>query len=244
MPTALGGPTSNAGQTISARNATTHGLFSRDVVLPALGEDPEGYKQLEAEWMKQLPPRTLLERHYVEKIAAASWRLRRLHRWQAQILENSQLTEDEQLDKLAKVLRHETTLHRQIDTSVRMLSKDAPELYARRATEEVLAETRTAPREYHLSEEDAVHIELKVQDKLYQVRQATEAATITLADAPLDGTKCENEPAPEYKSGAVFCENELGRQTFVLVPDKKTPIAETPAPRQALRSPNCRLERL
>ena len=201
-------PNTDAGKIIAARNATTHGLFSRDVVLPALGEDPEGYKQLEAEWMKQLPPRTLLERHYVEKIAAASWRLRRLHRWQAQILENSQLTEDEQLDKLAKVLRHETTLHRQIDTSVKMLSKDAPALYALRATDEVLAETRTAPREYQLREEDAVHVELKVQDKLYQVRKATEAAAVTLADAPLDAA------APECQSNEVckpneVCENEL-----------------------------------
>jgi len=60
-------PTTDAGKAIACRNATTHGLFARDVVLPSLGEDPEGYRRLEAEWMAQLPPRTLLERHYVEK---------------------------------------------------------------------------------------------------------------------------------------------------------------------------------
>ena len=65
-------PTTGSGKAIASRNATTHGLFSRDVVLPALGEDPTGYALLGAEGMKRLPPRTLLERHSVEKIAAAS----------------------------------------------------------------------------------------------------------------------------------------------------------------------------
>ena len=74
----------------------------------------------------QLAPRNLLERHYVEKIAAASWRLRRLHRWQAQLFEDDTLTEDERLDRLDKVLRHETDLHRQIDTSVKMLNATCP----------------------------------------------------------------------------------------------------------------------
>ncbi len=77
-------PATTAGKAIASRNATTHGLFARDIVLLSLGEDPEGYRQLADEFTAQLAPRNLLERHYVEKIAAASWRLRRLHRWQAQ----------------------------------------------------------------------------------------------------------------------------------------------------------------
>ena len=36
------GPKTERGKAISSRNATTHGLFARDVVLPALGEDPAG----------------------------------------------------------------------------------------------------------------------------------------------------------------------------------------------------------
>ena len=36
-------PTTPQGKAISARNATTHGLFARDIVLPSLGEDPQGY---------------------------------------------------------------------------------------------------------------------------------------------------------------------------------------------------------
>ena len=76
--------------------------------------------------MAQLPPCTLLERHYVEKVSAASWRLRR---WQAQVFEEAGLTEDEPLNKLEKTMRHETALQRQIDTAVKLLNKDAPQLY-------------------------------------------------------------------------------------------------------------------
>ncbi len=196
-------PNTDAGKAVAARNATTHGLFSRDVVLPALGEDPEGYKQLEAAWLAQLPPKTLLERHYVEKIAAASWRLRRLHRWQAQILEEAGLTEDERLDKLTKVLRHETTLHRQIDTAVRMLSKDAPQLYAQQAKDLALDQTQTTPREYAANEEDGVNVELKAQDRLRRIRMDTEAVSLTLAGAPLD------PQAPAQAEVGEICENEL-----------------------------------
>ncbi len=147
-------PTTDVGKAIACRNATTHGLFARDVVLPSLGEDPEGYRRLEAEWMAQLPPRTLLERHYVEKIAAASWRLRRLHRWQAQLFEDDSLTEGERLDRLDKALRHETALHRQIDTAVKMLAKDAPQLFARRVREQVLEDTQISERECREDAED------------------------------------------------------------------------------------------
>ncbi len=114
------------GKAIAARNATTHGLFARDVVLPHLGEDPAGYQTLADELAKQLAPQNLLEHHYVEKIAAASWRLRKLQRWQAQLYEDDTLTEDELLNRLDKTLRHETALHRQIDTAVKLLAKDVP----------------------------------------------------------------------------------------------------------------------
>ena len=132
------GPRTDDGKRIAARNATTHGLFARDVVLTHLGEDPQGYEALLAELTAQLSPKNLLERHYTEKIAAASWRLRRLHRWQAQLFEDPKLTEDEALSRLDRVMRHETTLHRQIDMSVKMLARELPRLFQDRAREEAL----------------------------------------------------------------------------------------------------------
>ena len=186
------------GKAVSARNATTHGLFARDIVLPALGEDPEGYRQVADELAFQLRPQNLLEQHYVEKIAAASWRLRRLHRWQAQLFEDDTLTEDERLDKLDKVLRHETHLHRQIDTSVKMLNKDVPQLYARRVRDQVLLDQMVSERECRDSARDDVEVELETRGRLRRIQKATEAALSTLSQAPLDTDtgNCQNEPLP------------------------------------------------
>ncbi len=198
-------PTTNAGKAIASRNATTHGLFSRDIVLPALGEDPEGYRQLEAEWMAQLPPRTLLERHYVEKIAAASWRLRRLHRWQAQLFEDTTLTESERLDRLDRAMRHETALHRQIDTAVKMLNKDAPQLFAQRVRDQVLEDTQVSERDCREDADDDRAVAMETRNRLYQIRKATMQAVNELSVAPLD--TCPEEAGEEV--GEEICENEL-----------------------------------
>ena len=121
---------------------------------PASVKTHKATEKLETEWLTQLAPRNLLEQHYVEKIAAASWRLRRLHRWQAQLFEDDTLTEDERLDRLNKAMRHETALHRQIDTAVKMLNKDVPQLYAHRVTDQVLEEAQLSERECQDSARD------------------------------------------------------------------------------------------
>lgn len=198
MPTTDCGPKTEHGKAISSRNATTHGLFARDVVLPALGENPEGYRQLQDEWNKQLTPRNLLEQHYVEKIAAASWRLRRLHRWQAQLFEDDTLTEAERLERLNAVLRHETALHRQIDTAVKLLHKDVPQLYARRLRDQVLEDLHLSERECRDEPETDLTVSLETGNRLYQLRKATAQAANELSESPLDAVdaeNCQNEPA-------------------------------------------------
>ena len=189
MPTTYGGPATDCGKAISSRNATTHGVFARDVVLPALGEDPAGYAQLQAEWTQQLVPRNLLEQHYVEKIAAASWRLRRLHRWQAQIFEDDTLSEDERLDKLDKVLRHETALQRQIDTAVKLLARDVPQLYTRRLRDQVLEDLHVTERECRDEPETDLGVTLETSNRLYQLRKATTQAanelSVTAVNTPV-----------------------------------------------------------
>ena len=198
------GPRTPTGKAVSARNATTHGLFARDIVLPALGEDPHGYQQVADELTEQLRPGNILERHYVEKIAAASWRLRRLHHWQAQLFEDDALTEDARLDKLDKVLRHENHLHRQIDTAVKMLNKDVPQLYTRRVRDQVLLDMMLSERECRESARDETEVDLETRGRLRRIRKATEAAVGTLSHAPLDTApaadcpeNCQNEPPPE-----------------------------------------------
>jgi len=198
-------PTSDSGKAIASRNATTHGLFARDVVLPSLGEDPDGYRQMHDEWTHQLVPRNLLEQHYVEKIAAASWRLRRLHRWQAQLFEDDTLTEAERIDRLDKVMRHETALHRQIDTAVKMLHKDAPQLYRQRLRDQVQEDLHISERECRDDIETDTLVELKIFDRLWDLRKETVQAANALSEAPLDTAAPDAAAQYENKN----CENEL-----------------------------------
>ena len=223
-------PTSDSGKAIASRNATTHGLFARDVVLPSLGEDPDGYRQLQAEWTKQLVPRNLLEQHYVEKIAAASWRLRRLHRWQAQIFEDDALTEAERIERLNAVLRHETALQRQIDTAVKMLHKDAPQLYTRRLRELVLEDMHISDRECRDEPETDALVELQMFERLYKLRRETAQAAEALTQAPLDA-------APE--AAAPECRNELSPADLPVAGEAETPEAN---PAAAGDAENCRNE--
>ena len=198
------GPRTPAGKAVAARNATTHGIFARDIVLPELGEDPEGYRQVVGELAAQLQPENLLEQHYVEKIAAASWRLRRLHRWQAQLFEDRALTEDERLDKLDKVLRHETRLHRQIDTAVKMLGRDVPDLHQSRARRRALLNTQKFEAECRADLEADLEVTVEAR-RLLQPLTAASALDTALLDATptaqdeeerIAEEKRQNEPAP------------------------------------------------
>ncbi len=201
-------PATTAGKAIASRNATTHGLFARDIVLPSLGEDPEGYRQLADEFTTQLTPRNLLERHYVEKIAAASWRLRRLHRWQAQLFEDQTLTEDERLDRLDKVLRHETALHRQIDTAVKMLNKDVPQLYKSRARDQALLDTMQTERECAENLNSYLEVTFEAREQMKQ----------TTAEPEVDFDRLDT---------AQNCENELPEEPNPSVPKN---LAPSPSP--------------
>jgi len=240
-------PTSTAGKAIASRNATTHGLFARDIVLPSLGEDPDGYQQVADELTAQLQPRNILERHYIEKIAAASWRLRRLHRWQAQIFEDDALTEDERLDRLDKVLRHETALHRQIDTAVKMLNKDVPQLYKSRVRDQVMEEAQLSERECRDNARDETEVDLETRGRLRRIRNATIQAVDILTIAPLDtgdqpicAINCQNElltqithtsPTPPSPGRSAKRRMNEASQTGISMPGKPSP---RPGPRSVM----------
>ncbi len=215
-------PTTENGKAIAARNATTHGLFARDVVLPHLGEDPAGYQTLADELAKQLAPQNLLEHHYVEKIAAASWRLRRLQRWQAQLYEDDTLTEGDRLDRLDKTLRHETALHRQIDTAVKLLAKDVPQLYARRVRARVLEDAMLSERECQECPEDDAAISMEVRNRLGRIRKATDIALPRLVTAPLD-TVPQEAPPDADDNAPENCQNEPALASPVLPPQNWGP---------------------
>ena len=222
------GPKTDGGKRIAARNATTHGLFARDVVLTHLGEDPAAYEAFTAELKSQLGPRNLMETHYAEKIAAASWRLRRLHRWQAQLFEDPALSEDEALDKLDRVMRHETALHRQIDTSVRMLARELPALFEERIRKQMLAGEHATEQGCRQNLDLAAFIQEAVKKRLPRAPLPPGLDLNTLDTKNGRDELCQNEPAPaSLPESSPFPQGEVASLSE---PEGVLPSQGVPAP--------------
>jgi hypothetical protein len=70
------GPRTEEGKARSSRNATKHGLFSRQLLVA--GEDPAALAMFRESVLRRLSPRDMLELQVVEQYVASSWRLRRI----------------------------------------------------------------------------------------------------------------------------------------------------------------------
>ena len=75
------GPRTARGKASSARNATRHGLNSRDLLLP--GEDAEQFALLQRRVRMELRPQGEVESYLAQRAAAGMWRLNRLLRVEA-----------------------------------------------------------------------------------------------------------------------------------------------------------------
>jgi hypothetical protein len=85
------GPTTPEGKAAASQNALTHGLLSREVLLP--GEDEAALVELSGRLRDELQPTGELEGLLVERVIAAAWRLRRLGRVEAGIFAWERLEE-------------------------------------------------------------------------------------------------------------------------------------------------------
>ncbi len=74
------GPVTAEGKRRSSRNATKHGLYSKDTIIncSAFREDPEKYDRLLGNFKKQFSPGTPLESALVTRLSDSFWRLLRL----------------------------------------------------------------------------------------------------------------------------------------------------------------------
>src|SRR4051812_26435336 len=70
------GPRTAAGKRRSSQNATSHGVFCRDLVLP--GESRAEFDAFRNAFLLRLSPQDVLELLIVDRIVSASWKLRRL----------------------------------------------------------------------------------------------------------------------------------------------------------------------
>jgi hypothetical protein len=72
------GPRTAEGKKTSSRNATTHGLFCRDLVLP--GEEADRFHLLRESILRALKPQDAMELALVDRLVCDQWRLNRLQR--------------------------------------------------------------------------------------------------------------------------------------------------------------------
>ena len=75
------GPRSRAGKAASSKNAVTHGVLSKEIVLPT--EDVEEFEELSDGFHRSLAPAGTLEEQLVRMIVVESWRVKRVYRIEA-----------------------------------------------------------------------------------------------------------------------------------------------------------------
>ena len=80
------GPKSVAGKAIVARNAMTHGLRARQVLID--GESQEEFEWLHEAMVAERKPVGVLEHELVETIVVSLWRLKRAKRIEVEIIEH------------------------------------------------------------------------------------------------------------------------------------------------------------
>ena len=91
------GPKTEAGRKISSRNAVTHGLYSKGVVIAK--ESTEQYQEMLDAYIQQFQPIGPVELDLVEEMVAAKWRQRRLWSIETDLIEDQILIQTEKLDK-------------------------------------------------------------------------------------------------------------------------------------------------
>jgi hypothetical protein len=81
------GPRTPAGKRWSSRNALTHAVFAKTLLIPNkwADEDPSEYQALLSRIVGHYKPSGFEEEFWVEKIAAELWRLRRFKRYESGI---------------------------------------------------------------------------------------------------------------------------------------------------------------
>jgi len=128
------GPRSLLGKRIASQNARRHGLFCQEVLLP--DEQPAIYQALRRSLYADLQPARGIESILVDRIAATTWRLRRVHQIESGLLQayrNYQGAERHiavafahdasQLDCFSRLARYEAHLERILHRAMHELQR-------------------------------------------------------------------------------------------------------------------------
>ena len=123
IPTGPTGPRTEAGKSISSKNALKSGLYTnQDFVLP---DELSEYEESRKDLMEDLEPQGILEQTYADEIMGAHWRLRRCRILEAALA--AQTIEDESFDEAA-LEKRQKSIHRARAHAHRLLRQSLAEL--------------------------------------------------------------------------------------------------------------------
>jgi hypothetical protein len=125
------GPKTTQGKRNSSRNATKHGLLSKELVIRSgqAKESAREFQQLFTELIEDLEPHGRTELSLVEFVAICKWRLRRAVKAEKAEIEDATsaglglyrvLPPTESMNK---ILRYQTAIHRQMMQALQLLEK-------------------------------------------------------------------------------------------------------------------------
>lgn len=132
------GPKTPEGKAIASQNAVTHGLASRQPVIP--GENEAEFAAYTERWLDDLKPVGAMEEFLAERIIGIAWRLRRVGQIEANLFQPG---EGQKTQHLSRLNRYENALDRS---------------YYRAVTElKVVQKERRAPKPTFYEPEDEVY---------------------------------------------------------------------------------------
>ena len=100
------GPLTPEGKSVTSRNAITHGLNARDILLRH--ESPQQFEQLLNSNLARFAPQDDTEMRIVEEYSVAEWRLRRAWTLIAALIDNRMDSMAADLDQTYEQLDHAT----------------------------------------------------------------------------------------------------------------------------------------
>ena len=103
------GPITPEGKARSSRNAVTHGLCAKDVVLPGI-EDPESFEALRSALFDTLKPANPVAEKLAEAIVVARWRQSRIWEVETAMLTDATECHDDELTPAIRLSRAFRTL--------------------------------------------------------------------------------------------------------------------------------------
>jgi hypothetical protein len=198
------GPITEEGKAISSQNATTHGLFCRDMLVK--GEDPVELVQIKDGLLRSLAPRDMQELLLAEQIIGFHWKLRRLRS-----------AETEAYEDQAQIMKTELWQFRaaqEKDPKARAVPEPAAGLVMWRMLEDVKDPTLERLSRYEQRLLNCLNRCMKQLHSLQQrelvgfLPQATDDA---LAEPLPAEANAQNEANPEAPATNLQCEKRLYR---------------------------------